>query len=108
MTTETPSVSVSDDPRRWLALAVIAAATLMVVLDGSTVGDDKLIVLIYSWFWERRGAASPSSRAAQDSGVSLWGDGGRLGRARLGAGRSSSRPCTDIHISGPSPTRPGW
>jgi len=37
MTTETPSGSVMADPRRWLALAVIAAATLMVVLDASIV-----------------------------------------------------------------------
>ena len=37
MTADTSPASVSADPRRWLALAVIAAATLMVVLDASIV-----------------------------------------------------------------------
>ena len=37
MTTRTSCAPMTADPRRWLALAVIAAATLMVVLDASSV-----------------------------------------------------------------------
>ena len=114
--TEPADGGASTDPRRWLALAVIAVAQLMVVLDASIVtialpsaqhslhistANRQWVVTAYTLtfggllFW---GGGSPTSGAASGCSSSVCSGSQRL---RPSAVWPRTRPCS----SGPVPSR---